>query len=46
VILEEIRAFDEFDEDNDPHGEHDVGLVEVGDIRCLGRSISTTKRWN
>ena len=35
VILAKIRAFDEFDEDNDPHGEHDLGLVEVGDIRCL-----------
>jgi hypothetical protein len=25
-----IAAFDEFDEDSDPHGEHDFGVVEVG----------------
>jgi hypothetical protein len=34
-ILAKIRAFDEFDQDNDPHGEHDLGLVEVGGVRCL-----------
>jgi hypothetical protein len=25
-----LAAFDEFDEDSDPHGEHDFGVVEVG----------------
>jgi hypothetical protein len=35
VILAKIRAFDSFDEDNDPHGEHDLGLVEAGGVRCL-----------
>jgi hypothetical protein len=27
---EAIAAFDEFDEDSDPHGEHDFGVVEIG----------------
>ena len=28
-ILEAIRTFDEFTEDNDPYGEHDFGSVNV-----------------
>jgi len=34
-VLTKVRAFDQFDEDNDPHGEHDFGLIEEGDVRCL-----------
>ncbi len=34
-ILTRIRAFDNFNEDNDPHGEHDFGLIEDGDVRCF-----------
>jgi Protein of unknown function (DUF3768) len=34
-ILARIRTFDNFDEDNDPHGEHDFGLIEDGDVRCF-----------
>ena len=34
-ILAKIRAFDNFNEDNDPHGEHDFGLIEDGDVRCF-----------
>ena len=34
-ILARIRAFDNFDEDNDPHGEHDFGLIEDCDVRCF-----------
>ena len=34
-ILARIRSFDNFDEDNDPHGEHDFGLIEDGDVRCF-----------
>ena len=30
-----VRAFDRFDTDNDPHGEHDFGTVAVGDVRVL-----------
>jgi hypothetical protein len=35
LILARIRAFDNFNEDNDPHGEHDFGLIEDGDVRCI-----------
>jgi hypothetical protein len=35
LILARIRAFDNFKEDNDPHGEHDFGLIEDGDVRCI-----------
>ena len=34
-ILAEVRAFDAFTEDNDPHEEHDFGVVEHGGVRCL-----------
>lgn len=28
VILAAVRKFSEFSEDNDPHGEHDFGVIE------------------
>ena len=28
-LLERVRRFDEFTKDNDPHGEHDFGSVEL-----------------
>jgi hypothetical protein len=28
AILEKVRAFDNFTEDNDPHGEHDFGSFD------------------
>lgn len=28
AVLHEVRTFDTFTEDNDPHGEHDFGAVE------------------
>ncbi len=34
-VLTKVRAFDQFDEDNDPNGEHDFGLIDEGDVRCL-----------
>ena len=30
-VLRAVQAFDTFTPDNDPHGEHDFGRVEVGD---------------
>ena len=30
-ILRAVQAFDSFTPDNDPHGEHDFGRVEIGD---------------
>jgi hypothetical protein len=35
AILAQVRAFAAFDADNDPHGEHDLGVVEDGGVRCL-----------
>ena len=29
-LLQKVRAFDAFSEDNDPHGEHDFGAVDEG----------------
>jgi Protein of unknown function (DUF3768) len=34
-ILTKIRSFDNFNEDNDPHCEHDFGLIEDGDVHCF-----------
>ena len=28
LLLEKVRVFDAFTEDNDPHGEHDFGALE------------------
>ena len=33
ALLLAVRRFDAFDGDNDPHGEHDFGAVEVGGRR-------------
>ncbi|MGO9773217.1 MAG: DUF3768 domain-containing protein [Roseiarcus sp.] len=33
ALLRLVRAFDAFDEDNDPHGEHDLGVVDVAGVR-------------
>ncbi len=33
AVLEKVRAFANFDRDNDPHGEHDFGSVEVAGER-------------
>ncbi len=34
-LLQKVRAFDAFTEDNDPHGEHDFGAVDEGGVRCF-----------
>src|ERR1700722_15707284 len=34
-ILAKVRALDAFTEDNDPHEEHDFGVVEHGGVRCF-----------
>jgi hypothetical protein len=34
-LLQMVREFEAFGEDNDPHGEHDLGVVEIGGIRCF-----------
>ncbi|GJD30579.1 hypothetical protein PMNALOAF_1826 [Methylobacterium adhaesivum] len=35
AVLAAVRAFDHFDADDDPHGEHDFGAVTVGRQRCF-----------
>jgi hypothetical protein len=30
-----LRSFTAFDADNDPHGEHDMGSLEIGGISVL-----------
>ena len=34
-VITAVRAFDRFDADNDPYGEHDFGVVDVGPTRCF-----------
>ncbi len=47
-VLKAVRTFDHFDVDNDPHGEHDFGSLEVGSDRffwkidCYDHSL----RWH
>ena len=35
VVLEEVRKFDAFTGDNDPHGEHDFGGFEIDGRKIL-----------
>ena len=35
MLLQKVRAFDAFAEDNDPHGEHDFGANDEGGVRCF-----------
>ena len=45
AVIAAVRAFDHFDADNDPYGEHDFGVVDVGEVRtfwkidCYDRSL-------
>jgi hypothetical protein len=32
-LLQKIRSFDAFGEDNDPHDEHDFGSIDEGGVR-------------
>jgi hypothetical protein len=34
-LLQKIRSFDAFSEDNDPHREHDFGSVDEAGVRCF-----------
>jgi len=31
-LLEQVRKFDKFTLDNDPHGEHDFGAIDLGAV--------------
>lgn len=34
-VITAVRGFDAFDDDNDPHGEHDCATIEVEDVSIL-----------
>jgi hypothetical protein len=34
-LLQKVRAFDTFTDDNDPHREHDFGAVDEDGVRCF-----------
>ena len=34
-LLQKVRSFDAFGEDNDPHREHDFGAVDEAGVRCF-----------
>ena len=34
-LLQKVRSFEAFSEDNDPHGEHDFGAVDEAGVRCF-----------
>jgi uncharacterized protein DUF3768 len=34
-LLQKIRSFDAFSEDNDPHQEHDFGSIDEAGVRCF-----------
>ena len=35
AVIAAVRAFDRFNGDNDPYGEHDFGVVDVGAVRTF-----------
>jgi Protein of unknown function (DUF3768) len=36
-LLQKIRSFDAFSDDNDPHHEHDFGSIDEAGVRCFFR---------
>lgn len=34
-VVEKVRSFDDFNEDNDPYGEHDFGSFEIEDQKVF-----------
>ena len=34
-LLQKMRSFDAFSEDNDPHQEHDFGSIDEAGVRCF-----------
>jgi hypothetical protein len=46
AICRKVREFNAFDDDNDPHGEHDFGIVKQAAQASIGRSTTTIARSN
>lgn len=34
-VLHAVSAFDQFNQDNDPHGEHDFGTIYLSDLKVF-----------
>ena len=45
AVVEKIKAFDAFDDDNDPWGEHDFVSVELDGQTSSQKSIVTIANW-
>lgn len=37
-IFQKVKTFDDFNEDNDPHGEHDFGMFDIGRQRFFWKT--------
>ena len=44
--LKKAATFDQFNEDNDPHGEHDFGSFELCGRKFFWKIEYSTARWN
>ncbi len=42
-IVQAIRSFDSFIEENDPHTEHDFGFVQIAQHSVFGKSTITMR---
>ena len=42
-VLEAVKTFNAFNQDNDPRGEHDFGAFEVGGEGIAGKSTIATR---
>ena len=43
-LLDSVRSFADFNDDNDPHGEHDFGAIDQGDLRFFWK-IDAYDQW-
>jgi hypothetical protein len=46
AAIRKVVEFDDFNEDNDPYGEHDFGSLRLCGRRFSGKSIITTAPWS
>lgn len=35
ITIRRVATFSDFNNENDPHGEHDFGVIEEGEARCF-----------
>src|SRR5690554_3169971 len=45
-VLRRVRAYDRFNPDNDPYGDHDFGSFTIAERPSTGRSPTTTWVWS